>query len=222
MPKKLIDDAKKFVDAEVFEAEKLIEELSLRNRRLREQEEEISKLKSDFSKLKNEYDKKIKNVKEEKKKILHEAKEKAERIVSEARATVEKTIKEIKETKASKESIKKYKKTFSSTPNKEKEKKKSVKPSKATSDIRYHVDMDVPLEISVRGMTQEDAWEATDKFLDKAIVANYNSVRILHGKGSWILRNMLHKKLKKDARVKKTDTPPHYEGGEGVTIAVLK
>jgi DNA mismatch repair protein MutS2 len=223
LPKKIIDDAKKFVDTEVFEAETLIEKLSLRNRKLREQEKELSILKKDFSKLKNEYDKKMKNVKEEKKKILHDAKEKAENIVSKARATVERTIKEIQETKASKESIKKYKKTLAHIPTKEKKtKNETIKVEDKSLEIKYHLDLDIPLEISVRGMTQEEAWKAADKFLDKAVVANYNSVRIVHGKGSWILRNMLHKRLKNDARVKNIETPPYYEGGEGVTIAILK
>jgi DNA mismatch repair protein MutS2 len=165
----------------------------------------------------------MKNVKEEEKKILKEAKEKASDILTGARATVEKTIKEIKESKASKESITKYKKTFAGAS--PKEKKNGVKPLKHSPKplrINYNIDMDVPLEISVRGMTKEDAWEATDKFLDKAILANYNSVRILHGKGSWILRNMLRENLKKDRRVKDIETPPYFEGGEGVTIAVLK
>lgn len=223
LPKRLIENAKKFVDAEIFEAEKLIEELSSRNRKLRKREEEISKLKSDLSNLKKEYDKRMKNVKEEKKKILYDAKEKALSIVSEARRTIEKTIKDIKETRASQESIKKYKKTFAHVTAKEtKEQNRTIKTSHKPSEIKIHADLDAPLEISVRGMTKEEAWKSADKFLDKAILANYNSVRIVHGKGSWILRNMLHKKLKKDKRVKNIDTPPHYEGGEGVTIAFLK
>ncbi len=223
LPQQIIDEAKNFVDSEIFEVENLIEELSLRNKKLREQEQEILNLKREFSELKKEYDKKIKNVKEEEKKILKEAKEKASDILTGARATVEKTIKEIKESKASKESITKYKKAFAgASPKEKKNGVKSLKHSPKPSRINYNVDMDVPLEISVRGMTKEDAWEATDKFLDKAILANYNSVRILHGKGSWILRNMLCEKLKKDRRVKGIETPPHFEGGEGVTIAVLK
>jgi hypothetical protein len=32
---------------------------------------------------------------------------------------------------------------------------------------------------------------------------------------------MLHKKLKEDSRITRIETPPHYEGGEGVTIAFL-
>jgi DNA mismatch repair protein MutS2 len=223
LPREIIDDAKKFIDSEVFEAENLIEELSIRNKKLREQEEEIVNLKREFSELKKEYDKKMKNVKEEEKKILKEAKEKASDILTGARATVEKTIKEIKESKASRESIKKYKETFiKPSLDKKKVEAEPIKRSQKAIRINYNVDMDVPLEISVRGMTKEDAWEATDKFLDKAILANYNSVRILHGKGSWILRNMLCEKLKKDRRVKSIETPPYFDGGEGVTIAVLK
>jgi DNA mismatch repair protein MutS2 len=222
LPKNIINEAKEYIDSEVFEAEKLIEELSARNRKLREQEQKIAELKKDLSKLKTAYDKKIKNVKQEQKTIISEAKEKAEDIISEARSTVENTIKEIKEKKASKESIKKYKKTFSHTTKDLKEDTTKVKPSKKFSDVSYHIDMNVPLEVSVRGMTKEDAWQTADKFLDKAIVANYTSVRILHGKGSWILRNMLHKKLEKDPRIEKIETPPYYEGGEGVTIAFLK
>ena len=222
LPKNIINEAKEYIDSEVFEAEKLIEELSARNRKLRKQEQKIAELKKDLSKLKSVYDKKMKNVKQEQKIIISEAKEKAENIISEARSTVENTIKEIKETKASKESIKKYKKTFSHTTKALKEDKTKVKPSKKFSDISYHIDMNVPLEVSVRGMKKEDAWQTADKFLDKAVVANYTSVRILHGKGSWILRNMLHKKLEKDPRIEKIETPPYYEGGEGVTIAFLK
>jgi DNA mismatch repair protein MutS2 len=222
LPKHIINEAKKHIDSEVFQAEKLIEELSTRNRKLREQEQEIEILEKDLSKLKSEYDKKMKNIKEEKKQILKKAKEEAEETINEARSTVEKTIKEIKENKASKKSIKRYKETFSNISKKQQENKETYKPSKKLSEISYHVDTNIPLEISVRGMTKEDAWKTTDKFLDKAIVADYTSVRILHGKGSWILRNMIHKKLGEDPRIERIETPPHYEGGEGVTIAVLK
>ncbi len=223
LPPKIINEAKNFIDSESLEAENLIEELSERNRKLREQEKETSKLKEKFYELKKRYDIMTENIEKEKTKIIDEAKEKANGIIAEARSTVEKTIKDIKETKASQESIKKYKKTFAPITEKEKKKKnKPIKTSHKPSEIKIRVDMDVPLEISVRGMTKEEAWKSADIFLDKAIVANYNSVRIVHGKGSGILRNMLHKRLKEDPRIQRIETPPHYEGGEGVTIALLK
>lgn len=223
LPEQIINDAKTFIDSEILDAEKLIEELSSRNRSLREKEKEITQTKERLSTLKKEYDKLMENANKEKTKIIKEAEEKANFIIAEARSKVEKTIKDIKETKASKESIKKYKKNFSDLPQKEKKtKKETITPSNKHFEIKYDIDMEIPFELSVRGMTREKAWETTDKFLDKAIIAGYNSVRIVHGTGSFILRNMLHKKLKKDKRVKRIDTPPHYEGGEGVTVALLK
>jgi DNA mismatch repair protein MutS2 len=222
LPPKIINEAKNFIDSESLEAENLIEELSERNRNLREQEKEIQKLKKKFYELKKKYDIMTEKIDKEKTKIISEAKEKALLIVDEARSTVEKTIKNIKETKASQESIKKYKKTFARVPTKEKKKSKTIKTLHKPSEIKIHVDTDVPLEISVRGMTKEEAWKSTDVFLDKAVIANYNSVRIVHGKGSVILRRMLYERLKEDPRIEKIETPPHYEGGEGVTIAFLK
>ncbi|MEO0293009.1 MAG: Smr/MutS family protein [candidate division WOR-3 bacterium] len=222
LPNEIIAEAKKFMNTDILKIENLIEDLSIRTTNLKNQEEEILKLKQELFNLKKEYETKIKLAEEEKERIIREAKEKADEIVSSARATIEKTIKEIKETRASKEAIKKYKKSFASLISKEEKEEKKIKTLSKFSKISYDIDMNVPLEISVRGMTQEEAWKATDKFLDKAILADYPSVRILHGKGSWILRNMLHKKLKKDKRVKSISTPPHYEGGEGVTIVHLK
>jgi DNA mismatch repair protein MutS2 len=223
LPQEIINDAKNFIDSEILDAEKLIEELSSRNRNLREREKEITKTKERLAALKKEYEKLMENANKERTKTIKEAEEKANLIIAEARSTVEKTIKDIKEKKASKEAIKKYKKAFSDIPEKRKKtKKETITPSDKNLEIKYDIDLEIPFELSVRGMTRGKAWEATDKFLDKAILAGYNSVRIVHGTGSFILRNMLHKKLKKDKRVRKTDTPPHYEGGEGVTVAFLK
>lgn len=223
LPEKIIDNAKSFLNSEVFEAEKLIEELSARNKKLQALEEEKRRLKKKASKLKEKYEKELNNIEAKRNKTIKEAKEKAKNILAESRSTVEKTIKEIKESKASKESIKKYKNTFKEiTQRKKKQKEKPITSSPKKTKINYDIDLNIPLEISVRGMTQPEAWKAADKFLDKAVLANYDSVRILHGKGSWILRNMLHNKLKEDPRVKNIETPPHYEGGKGVTIAVLK
>jgi len=223
LPEEIIRDAKSFIDSEILDAEKLIEELSARNRNLREKEKEITQTKERLSALKKEYEKLMGNANKKRTKIIKEAEEKANLIIAESRSEVEKTIKNIKEAKASKESIKKYKKTFSRIPQKEKkEKKETITPSEKRLGIKYDIDMEIPFELSVRGMTKEKAWENTDKFLDKAIIAGYNSVRIVHGTGSFILRNMIHKKLKKDKRVTRIDTPPHYEGGEGVTVAFLK
>lgn len=223
LQKDVIDNARGYLDSSVMKAEDLIEELSTRNKELREQEEKIKELKSRLESLTQEYSERMQNVKKEEKKILSDARDKVKEILIEARSTVETIIKEIKESKASRESIKNYKTIFDKLLKDEKEEKETITyPSKEKSPIKYDIDMEVPLEISVRGMTKEEAWEKTDKYIDSAILASYEQVRIVHGKGSWILRNTLHKKLKKDPRLKSISTPSSNEGGAGVTLVKLK
>ncbi len=223
LPREVIKKAKGFLDSSALKAEELIEEFSKRNKEIREYEEEIQELKSRLETLTKEYDEKMKNIKKEQKEILSEAKEKAKEILKEARSTVEATIKEIKASNATRESIKDYKIAFDKLLIEEKEEKERVTyPLKGKIHINYDVDMEVPLEISVRGMTKEEAWEKTDKYLDRAVLASYEQVRIVHGKGSWILRNDIHEKLKKDPRVKSILTPHRNEGGAGVTLVKIK
>ncbi len=81
---------------------------------------------------------------------------------------------------------------------------------------------DVPSEISVRGMTAEDAWEEVDKYLDGALLCGYPSVRIIHGKGRGILSKRIREMLSAHPRVRSFRFGDYYEGGTGVTVVELK
>jgi DNA mismatch repair protein MutS2 len=81
---------------------------------------------------------------------------------------------------------------------------------------------EVPSEISVRGMTAEEAWEEVDKYLDGAVLCGYPSVRIIHGKGRGILSKRIREMLSAHPRVRSFRFGDYYEGGTGVTIVELK
>ena len=81
---------------------------------------------------------------------------------------------------------------------------------------------EVPSEISVRGMTAEEAWEEVDKYLDGALLCGYPSVRVIHGKGRGILSKRIREMLSGHPRVKSFRFGDYYEGGTGVTIVELK
>ena len=69
-----------------------------------------------------------------------------------------------------------------------------------------------------------DALEASavlDIFLDNAYMANLQQVRIIHGKGTGVLRKTVHEELRKHKRVKKFRLGVYGEGEDGVTIAEL-
>ena len=77
-------------------------------------------------------------------------------------------------------------------------------------------------EINVIGHRAEQACEEVDKFLDTAVVASVNRVRIVHGHGMGILRRAIAELLESSPHVEKFYPAPQSEGGTGATIAELK
>ncbi|MBN9504321.1 MAG: hypothetical protein BGO01_03575 [Armatimonadetes bacterium 55-13] len=77
-------------------------------------------------------------------------------------------------------------------------------------------------EIHLRGTRAEDAMGELEKFLDEAVLAGLPSVRIVHGKGEGILRQLTRQMLGRTSSVKSYREAEPAEGGAGVTIAVFK
>ena len=76
-------------------------------------------------------------------------------------------------------------------------------------------------ELDLRGMDALEASAVLTNFLDNAFMANLSSVRIIHGKGTGVLRKTVHEELKKNKHVKKFRLGVYGEGEDGVTIAEL-
>ena len=80
----------------------------------------------------------------------------------------------------------------------------------------------VSSEINVIGLNVEEAVFVVDKFLDDCSIANLQTVRIVHGKGTGKLREGIHKFLKSNSRVKSFRIGTYGEGEMGVTVVELK
>ena len=76
--------------------------------------------------------------------------------------------------------------------------------------------------IDLRGMDSEEACYKVDKYLDEAYMANLGEVTIVHGKGTGVLRKAINDMLKRHPHVKSYRLGEYGEGGDGVTIAILK
>lgn len=85
-----------------------------------------------------------------------------------------------------------------------------------TGDI---ADVHVPTEIDLRGMRPDEAEGAVMSALDAAVTADLKSLRIIHGKGTGVLRERVQEMLKKDTRVRQFRLGAWNEGGAGVTLA---
>jgi DNA mismatch repair protein MutS2 len=77
-------------------------------------------------------------------------------------------------------------------------------------------------EINVIGKRAEEARDEVDKFLDSAVLAGVNRLRIVHGHGMGILRRTIAEMLAANPSVDKFYTAPQNEGGAGATIVELK
>ena len=77
-------------------------------------------------------------------------------------------------------------------------------------------------EINVIGRRAEEACAEVDKFLDTAVLASIDRVRIIHGHGMGILRKAISELLAGNPHVEKFYPAPPSEGGTGATIAELR
>ncbi len=88
--------------------------------------------------------------------------------------------------------------------------------------IRYEYDSSARTELDLRGMRAEDAEIMTDKFIQDAMLAGLDQVQIIHGKGTGVLRKVVHELLEKHPHVKNKNLSNWNQGGTGVTIVQLK
>ena len=82
--------------------------------------------------------------------------------------------------------------------------------------------LSVGSELDVRGQNVEDAIYMIEKFLDDAIMSSLGQVRIIHGKGTGVLRSGIHSFLRKQKCVKAFRLGVFGEGDTGVTVVELK
>ena len=80
----------------------------------------------------------------------------------------------------------------------------------------------MPTEVDLRGMDSVEAICVLDRYLDEAMRSNLPSVRIIHGKGTGVLRAAVHQSLKKNKFIKKYRLGQYGEGEDGVTIAEFR
>ncbi|UTR12875.1 endonuclease MutS2 [Evansella sp. LMS18] len=83
-------------------------------------------------------------------------------------------------------------------------------------------DSHVKTELDLRGERFENAMLEVEKYLDDAVLAGYNQVSIIHGKGTGALRKGVQELLKTHRNVKGVRMGGMNEGGSGVTVVSLK
>lgn len=90
------------------------------------------------------------------------------------------------------------------------------------SKVKMAKSYSISAEINLIGMTSDEAIVELDKYLDDAYLAHLSPVRIVHGKGSGILRKAVHQYLRRQKHVASYRLGEYGEGDAGVTIVEFK
>ena len=77
------------------------------------------------------------------------------------------------------------------------------------------------MELDLRGQRAEDAVDMLERYLESAYLAGLPFVRIIHGKGTGRLRQVVRELLHASPHVKNFEAGHEKEGGDGVTVARL-
>ena len=86
----------------------------------------------------------------------------------------------------------------------------------------YHANpKQVTDEIHLRHLTVDEALLKLDKYLNDSFMAGLYQVRVIHGKGTGTLREVVRKQLARHPLVESYRPGEYGEGGAGVTIAIL-
>ena len=77
-------------------------------------------------------------------------------------------------------------------------------------------------EVDLRGMASDEAIMELDKYIDNAVLSGINTITIIHGKGTGVLRKAVQAHLRGHKNINSYRTGTFGEGETGVTIAEIK
>jgi DNA mismatch repair protein MutS2 len=100
--------------------------------------------------------------------------------------------------------------------------KKGARPPKQRAAIVVAPELDARSEIDLRGLVADEARIELKKALDAAVQSGLAELRVIHGKGTGVLREAVSEQARGDRRVKSFRLGAAWEGGSGVTVLTLE
>ena len=95
-------------------------------------------------------------------------------------------------------------------------------PKRRERTVTKDISSVVNTEIDVRGQTADEAVLNVDQAIDSCVLSNVGTLRIIHGKGTGVLRSEIQRYLRHHKAVKSFRLGAFGEGESGVTIVELK
>ncbi len=97
-----------------------------------------------------------------------------------------------------------------------------LKKTRKITGLQSRALREVSDEVDLRGMASDEAILELDQYIDNAIISGLHTIRIIHGKGTGVLRKNVQAHLRTHRSVKSFRLGTFGEGENGVTIAELE
>ena len=97
-----------------------------------------------------------------------------------------------------------------------------IKKTRNVSGIKSRKERVISGEIDLRGQASDEAIMELDNYIDNAVLSGLETVRIIHGKGTGVLRKNIQAHLRNHKSIESFRLGTFGEGENGVTIAQLK
>lgn len=97
-----------------------------------------------------------------------------------------------------------------------------IKKTRRVTGIQSRATREVSGELDMRGMASDEAILELDRYIDNALISGLETIRIIHGKGTGVLRKSVQSHLRSHKAIKSFRLGTFGEGENGVTIAELK
>lgn len=279
LPKEIVDRARQKMGGSHVAYDQLLNQLEKEKSRFEKMIKKQEKEQGEIASVRKDYEDLRNMLEEDKKRIIKEAKREASHILESANKDVERVIREIKESKASKErtdavrlELGRKKSKLSEAPKRATEKLKEgdtvkmvgqegigtiqkikgkqvevlfgalksivsvdkLQKAVNTSQVSYQkkvrkmgIDLTSKManfnhEISIRGMRADEAFSKVESFIDEALLVGVDEVRIVHGKGHGVLREIVRNIVKGHTGVASVEDEHADRGGAGISIIRLQ
>ncbi len=279
LPESIINSSRSKIGSSHVAYDQLLNELEKEKSRFEKLTKKLKVEQADITKVRKDYEDLRRMLDEDKKRIIKEAKKEAGHILDNANKDVERVIREIKESKASKERTKAARQELDQKKSKFKEPQapqkiklsegdvvqvigqdtsgtiqkikgkqaevlfgsmKSIvsvdklKKANASPQVSYqkkvkkmgidisHKMANFEHEISIRGMRADEAMSKVEAFIDEALLVGVDEVRIVHGKGHGVLRDIVRSVTKGHTSIASVEDEHADRGGAGISIIKLQ
>lgn len=246
-PKEVLKRARRKTGRSQLDFDRELQNLEVEKEEVARKEQELAVADQFLAELVKKYEQLTANLESKKKEILEKARSEAQELLDRSNQIVEKTIREIREAQAEKsrtkkvrEELNKVKTELTGNPAEEKKEtarlvaekliegrqvsppvKRVVSPYQSYLNDLQNKAEHFSLTLDLRGKRVEEALPLLQRFFDDAILLSFHQVRVLHGKGNGVLRQVTRDYLRSVKEVKSARDASLETGGAGITEVEL-